>query len=327
MTDSRTLPVVGAAVTAPAWLPAVAAVLPPLTIGGLIGLGLVLLFRDDKPKPATATPDGATPPAPNPPPKQERGVLDWLFDDDAKPTNTAPAETPRLGPVGIPYPPPVEAALADTAEAERQQRLRDNEAELACKRHEIARLTAAEEETRAQLANAYAQPVAAAVTVQAAARPQLASPRPAIPAAPISAPQAAVTPRSLATPAASQAPAVIQQATPAPAASVAASPQSADGTKDGSANSRSQLQDVVAAPVPVIVKPAPGKFQLFAPKVNREDVAAIFANGKRLARKDAVAALKARGVKQTTAYNALRDGGRFAALLDVGEDGLLAFKG
>ena len=60
--------------------------------------------------------------------------------------------------------------------------------------------------------------------------------------------------------------------------------------------------------------------------MNREDLAAVFANGKRLARKDAVAALKARGVKQTTAYHALRDGGRLSDLLAVGEDGLLAFK-
>jgi hypothetical protein len=148
MTDSRTLPVAAAAVTAPAWLPTVAAIAPPLIIGAAAVAGLLWLFSDDdKPKPATAKPDGATPPAP------------------------------------------------DVAEA---------------------------------------------------------------------------------------------------------------------------------APVPVIVNPS--KFQLFAPKVNREDLAAIFAGGKRLARKDAVAALKARGVKQTTAYNALRDGGRFSDLLPVGEDSLLTFK-
>ncbi len=156
------------------------------------------------------------------------------------------------------------------------------------------------------------RPAAATVKVRIAPQPQLASPRPAIPAAPAAspkvaiadsqkpAPQVAVMPRSPETPAASQVPTVTHQATPAP---------------------------VVAVPVPETVKPAPGTFQLFAPTVKREDLAAIFANGKRLARKDAVTALKARGVKQTTAYNALRDGGRFADLLTVGEDGLLAFKG
>ena len=81
-----------------------------------------------------------------------------------------------------------------------------------------------------------------------------------------------------------------------------------------------------AAAVPTIAKPAPNEFRLFAPKVNRGDLAAIFANGRRLARKHAAAALKAPGVKQTTAYNPLRDGERFADLLEVGADGLLAFK-
>ena len=295
MTDSKTLPVIGAAVTAPAWLPALAAVAPPLLIGATIGLALVAIFRDDKPKPATAPPEGAPPPQPKPAPKQERGFWDsfwndgWFTEEEAKPATPAPVLT--------------EAA---------RQAILDNEAEIARERREIARLKTDIKQTRTQLANAYARPTPAVVTAQAVAhpkanavapvRPQPASPRPTIPAAPISALKAAVTPRPPAAPAASQVPAVIHQATPAPAVAV-------------------------AAPVPLIVKPAPGKFQLFAPVVKREDVAAIFANGKRLARKDAVAALKARGVKQTTAYNALRDGGRFAALLDVGEDGLLAFRG
>jgi hypothetical protein len=279
MTDSRTLPIAAAAVTAPAWLPTLAAVAPPLLIVATIGLALVAIFSDDKPKPTAATPDGDTPPVSNPPRKQERSFWDSFWNDGWFTENAKPA-------VAAP-------ALPETA---RQQRIRTIEAEIASERGEIDRLNTDIKQTRTQLQNTYARPAPAAVTVQAMARPQanavapvrrqLASPRPTIPDAPISAPQSAVTHRSPATPAASQAPAVIHQATP-----------------------------------------TPGPFQRFAPKVNREDVAAIFANGKRLTRKDAVAALKARGVKQTTAYNALRDGGRFGDLLDVGEDGLLAFKG
>jgi hypothetical protein len=89
----------------------------------------------------------------------------------------------------------------------------------------------------------------------------------------------------------------------------------------------SPVPAIAAGPVPALVKPAPGNFPLFAPKVTREDLAAILAGGKRLTRQAAVAALGARGVKQTTAYRALREDGRFAGLLTVGEDGLLAFKG
>lgn len=82
MTDSRTLPIVGAAMTAPAWLPALAAIAPPLIIGTVAVAGLVWLFSDDdKPKPATATPEGNRPPAPNPPAKQERGFWDSSWND------------------------------------------------------------------------------------------------------------------------------------------------------------------------------------------------------------------------------------------------------
>jgi hypothetical protein len=264
-----------------------------LILGAGIAAALVWLLRDEKPKAEAPAPDGHAPPTPAA--KQERGFWDalwnggWGFDDDAKPATPAPALT----------------------ESERPHRIRDNEAALARERQAIARLKAEQDKTRRELANAYARPVRVAASRQSAedgsanSRSRLhdAAPRPTIPAAPISAP--AVTPRPPAMPAASQTPAV----------AVAAPRQSAE---TGSANSRSQLQDAA---------PAPGTVQLFAPKVNREDLAAIFTGGKRLSRKDAVAALKARGVKQATAYNALRDGGRFAALLDVGEDGLLAFNG
>jgi hypothetical protein len=274
MNNTRTLPVAAAAVTAPAWLPTLATIAPPLIIGAGIVAALVWLFSDDE-KPKA---DDAAPPAkPSPAPDAKHVGAGWFeYDPPAAPT-PAPAMT----------------------EAERLQRTRDNEAEIARTRREMKRLDSEIAATEAKLRDARTRPAAAAVTPQANAvapvRPQLASPATTIAAAPISAPRSPV-------PAPPQAPPVTHQATPAPAVAV-------------------------AAPVPVTLKPTPGKFQLFAPKVHREDLAAIFANGKRLARKAAVAALAARGVKQTTAYNALRDGGRFAAVLDVGEDGLLAFKG
>lgn len=297
MTDSQTLPVVGAAVTAPAWIPTLATIAPPLLLGAGIAAALVWLLRDDTPKADAPAPDGHAPPTPAP--RQERGFWDtfwnggWGFDDDA-PATAAPA----------------------LPETERQQRIRDNEAEIARERQAIARLKAEQEKTRKQLATARARNTPAVSrqsveTASANSRSRLPDATPA----PISAPQVAVTPRSPVAPAVSPAPAVIHQAAPVPAVAVTAPRQSAE---DGSANSRSRLPDAA---------PAPGKFQLFTPKVNREDLAAVFADGKRLSRKDAVAALRARGVKQTTAYNALRDGGRFADLLTVGEDGLLAFNG
>jgi hypothetical protein len=303
MNNTTTLPLVGAAVAAPALLPTIAVIAPPLLLGVGIAAALSALLRDDKAaKTAPATPGNTPPapqpkrvgagwflfddepaapsPAPNPAPKQERGFWDsfwnenWLWEDTAKP------------------------AAAAQGEAERQQRIRDNEAELARinlerREHEanIRRIEAelkAERQRRKQIkAASVVAPVATAMARPPAATPATAiaaaRPQPATPPAPISAPKPAA---------------------PAPPHSPAV---------------------VMATPAPVPVNPS--KFQLFAPKVTHEDLAAIFEKGAmRLARQSAVKLLLARGIKKTTAYNALRDGGRFADVLTTGEDGLLAFR-
>ena len=63
------------------------------------------------------------------------------------------------------------------------------------------------------------------------------------------------------------------------------------------------------------------------PSVSRDALAAIFEQGtKRMSRKAAVTALMARGIKQTAAYKALRDDGRFTDCLEVGDDGLMTYR-
>ena len=115
MTNSSTLPVIGAAVAAPALLPALATIAPPLLLGAGIAAALVWLFSEDQPQTATVTP-GNEPPAPNPAPR--RIGLFPVHDD--KPAAQAPA--PAM------------------TEAERQQRARELEVTLASERRELERL-------------------------------------------------------------------------------------------------------------------------------------------------------------------------------------------
>ena len=145
MSNAQTLPVVGAALAVPVMLPTIAAIAPPLLLGVGIFAALALLYSDDKPQTATPGKEPAPPAIPPPEPIVKRVGTGWfpLADESAAPPS-APAMT----------------------EAERQQRIRETEAELAKERREIARLDAELKRERARI-----QAASAAVSPQPAARP------------------------------------------------------------------------------------------------------------------------------------------------------------
>jgi hypothetical protein len=276
-----------------------AMIAPPLAIGATLALALAWLLReDDKPESDADT----TPANPSPVPDAKRHRAGWTFFEDADPAA------------------PVPGAMTET---ELQDRLRHNEAALVAARREVRDRKAKELALAARIADAKARrPAAISAPVERPAQasaPLQSRPRPSA--------LAAVTDQAAAkaTAAAPVAPVRPQVTTPAQT-TPAASPK----VTLAAAPSPAVIHPATPAPAVPVAARMPAKlagFPFIALTVKREDLAAVFENGtKRLTRKDAVAALKARRVKQTTAYNALRDGGRFASLLDVGEDGLLGFK-
>jgi hypothetical protein len=78
----------------------------------------------------------------------------------------------------------------------------------------------------------------------------------------------------------------------------------------------------VPAPVPAnyILIPAEKKF------ISRQDMEQIFAGGRGLTRKSAVAALIALGYGKTAAYKALAINGRFASWLQFAPDGIITWQ-
>ena len=76
---------------------------------------------------------------------------------------------------------------------------------------------------------------------------------------------------------------------------------------------------------PLALKPSA---PLPARKVTREDMAEALAYGaKGFTRKDAVAALVARGFRKTAAYKGLAEDGKFASMLEFTPDGPIVWKG
>ena len=269
MSNTRSIPTLATAGVT------LAAAAPALAIGAAIGLGLLWLFRDDeKPQTATATP-GNEPPAPD----AKRQNSGWFLIKCDRESTAPPA-------------PVVTQTMPDE---ERQQHVRDNEAEITRIKRKMIKHAANEARTQAEL-NRERQRIAALNPAPAPVPVRVVpAPRPA----------SAVTTPAKTIAAASPAPVVTGRPS-APHVALPARP----GT--------------VQAAAPQTAEP---KFSGWAPKVKREDLAAIFENGaKRLTRKEAVAALISRGVKKTTAYHTLRDGGRFSNLLEMGADGLLALR-
>lgn len=237
-------------------------------------------------------------------------ALIWLFSDDEKPATataangnepTVPAEKTRSFGFFTDDDEPAAPSPAELAETQRRERLRANEAELATARRELAAL----ESRRAQS--------------NGSAPATLPAPRPAVRV--VTAPSPTVTLPASSNGAASPTPNVTMTAATVPAASHVPAVTLRPPASDVATHAR-PVTNKAAAPLD-----ASRKLVSFAPTVKREDLDAIFANGtKRLSRKEAVAALKGRGIKQTAAYNALSSGGRFSDCLEVCEGGLLAWK-
>lgn len=159
---------------------ALAAAAPAIAVGAAIGLGLIWLFSDDK-KPATANAKAGNEP-PQPDAQRSGGIVEdlereWGMRDDPKP------ETRKQGTGWFFFDDeePAAPTPAPMDEAQRQQRIRDNEAEIARERRELAKLK--REQRRREDA---AQAAANAAKVEEAARTvtQPASPIPAPAASP-----------------------------------------------------------------------------------------------------------------------------------------------
>lgn len=78
------------------------------------------------------------------------------------------------------------------------------------------------------------------------------------------------------------------------------------------------------ATVPVVALNPPSQ----AKRIRREDLAMVLEYGARcLTRQEAVTALQALGFRKTAAYKALSTEGRFAAMINTTEDGLVEWVG